>query len=131
MPPNKKLMQGVINPFSDAFLEHWDIWKMYKKEAFNFSYKGVISEQMALKHLVDLSDGEEEKAIKIIQQSIRRQWQGFFPLHETATSNGKPGTKKSGSKAGEPPLRDRVQAAFNKKFGGGEQAGDEPNLKAV
>jgi hypothetical protein len=83
----------VINPFSEDFMKTWEIWKDYKKEAFDFSYKGVISEQLALKHLVDLSDGEEEKAVKIIEQSCRRQWQGFFPLKETTH-----GTKQSNPK---------------------------------
>lgn len=131
-----EIPKGVINPFSDAFLPTWELWKLYKKESFNFKYKGVISEQMALKQLVDLSEGDEEKAIKIIEQSIRRQWQGLFPLHETTTPNGKSGTKKqSGSttskqSAGQ-SLRDQVRAEVNKRYGGGEEAGGESHLKAV
>src|ERR1700742_4666597 len=90
----KGIPKNVINPFSEAFLPEWEIWKLYKEEAFGFKYKGVISEQMALKHLVDLSEGDEEKAIKIIQQSCRRQWQEFFPLKETTH-----GTKQSVTKS--------------------------------
>jgi hypothetical protein len=128
MQKNKPLPSAVINPFSDKFLDEWELWKLYKKESFDFSYKGVISEQMAIKHLVDLSDGEEEKAIKIIHQSCRRQWQGFFPLKETTH-----GTKQSNPKTAKPTgsLRERVQQAVNKKFGGGKDTGSEPHLKAV
>ncbi len=121
--------KNVINPFSESFVEKWELWKMYKKETFDFSYKGVISEQMALKHLVELSEGDEEVAEKIMNQSIRRQWQGFFPLKETTH-----GTKQSNPKKGEPPksdIRSRVQAAVAAKFGGGQQTGNDAGLKAV
>lgn len=125
----KDIPKNVINPFSDDFLPEWEIWKLYKEEAFDFKYKGVISEQMALKHLVELSEGDEQKAIKIIQQSCRRQWQGFFPLKETTH-----GTKQTNPKTGAGkiiPLRDRVQTAFKGRYGGGEQPTSEPDSKAV
>jgi len=121
-----------VNPFSELFLEKWELWKEFKKESFNFQYKGVISEQMAINHLVDLSDGEEEKAEKIIEQSIRRQWQGFFPLKETTH-----GTKQSTSKKGsanckpEPSLRDQAANEFMRRNGGGQQQADGSYLKAV
>jgi hypothetical protein len=129
MQKNKSIPTGIINPFSENFLENWELWKLYKKEAFDFSYKGVISEQMAIKHLVDLSDGEEEKAVKIIEQSCRRQWQGFFPLKETTHGTKQPDTKKTGKPTGS--LRERVQQAINKKYRNGRDAGSEPHLKAV
>lgn len=129
----KKAPPGeVVNPFSDKFLETWYLWKEYRVEKDNFKYKGCISEQMAIKHLVDLSDGEEEKAIKIIEQSIRRQWAGFFPLHETTSSNGK--SKQSASNGKPEPsvsLREQAINEFNNRNGGGEQQGDSDYLKAV
>jgi|SRR6185369_426157 len=125
----KSMPTGIVNPFSEKFLENWELWKLYKKEAFDFSYKGVISEQMAIKHLVDLSDGQEEKAVKIIEQSCRRQWQGFFPLKETTHGTKQPDSKKSGKQTSS--LRERVQQAVNKKFGNGNNAGGEQHLKAV
>lgn len=125
----------VINPFSDLFIPIWDMWKEYKKETFNFVYKGLYSEQMTLKQLVELSDGDEQKAVKIVEQSIRRQWQGLFPLHETTKSNGTRTKKQPSSKSNETgsgsTLRERVQAAANNRYGKGEQNGDEPYLKAV
>lgn len=117
---------GIINPFSDNFLTTWNIWKLYKEETFKFKYRGVISEQMALKHLVDLSDGLEEKAVKIVEQSIRRQWQGFFPLKETTH-----GTREKSNPDVKADLRSRVQSAVNNKFGNGKQEGSGDHLKAV
>lgn len=128
MQKDNKIPKAIINPFSEKFVEEWEIWKLFKKESFDFSYKGVISEQMAIKHLVELSDGDEEKAIKIIHQSCRRQWQGFFPLKET-THGTKQSTPK-GAKTGS-DIRERVQRAVNTKFGGGEDVGNKSNLKAV
>lgn len=136
----KKEERQLVNPFSDAFWPHWDLWKDYKWESHKFKYKGVITEQMAIKHLVDLSEGEEEKAIKIINQSIRRQWQGFFPLHETTkpNGNGKSAKQKTGTAASsnqrEPEsdrLRKEANDEFMRRYGGGEQSSDGSHLKAV
>ena len=129
MQKDKRIPNGIINPFSEKFVEIWELWKLYKKESFDFSYKGVISEQMSLKHLVDLSEGQEEKAVKIIEQSCRRQWAGFFPLKETTHGTKQPNTKKSGKSTSS--LRERVQQAVNKKFGNRNDAGSESHLKAV
>ena len=63
----------------DRFAETWKLWTNFKKEQFQFSYK-PISEQGALKDLTDLSDGNMEKAIEIIHQSIKKGWKGFFEL---------------------------------------------------
>jgi hypothetical protein len=124
---NKK---EFTNPFSDAFIQYWDIWKQFKKEEFNFEYKGVISQQMAVKQLVDLSEGDEERAIKILCQSVRRRWQGFWPLHETTTGNGKSKSTKEGQPNGD-SLENRVTDEFNKRFGDRQQSPNGSNLKAV
>ena len=63
----------------DRFVEAWTLWTNFKKEQFQFSYK-PISEQGALKDLTDLSEGNMEKAIEIIHQSIKKGWKGFFEL---------------------------------------------------
>ena len=131
---NKNSKSFIVNPFSDNFLATWQIWKDYKKETFGFEYKGLYSEQMTLKKLCELADGDEEKAIRIIEQSIMRQWQGIFPLH-IPSNNGKTSkksttnSKESNNRTGN--LKSRVQTAFTKRYGGGGQAGDEPHLKAV
>ncbi len=85
----KELPKNVINPFSETFLETWDIWKAYKMEEFKFKYKGVHSEQAALMQLQTLSGGDEVKAVKIIFQSMASGWKGLFMLNENDNKNGK------------------------------------------
>lgn len=89
MKKGKELPKNVINPFSDQFLETWDIWKAYKMEEFKFKYKGVHSEQAALMQLQTLSGGDEDKAVKIIFQSMACGWKGLFMLNENDNKNGK------------------------------------------
>lgn len=126
----KKTPSAVVFPFiSEKFMETWELWKNYKKETFGFFYKGVFSEQMTLKKLTELSGGEEDKAIGIIEQSIMQQWQGLFPLHiPRYNENGERKTKKSGTTSTESgTLRERVQAEFNRRNGVGQQSGNSGN----
>lgn len=87
------LPNNVINPFSENFLEWWDKWKQFKKDVFNFNYKGVMSEQAKLIYLSEISGGDEETAKQIILRSIGEQWKGLFPLPDNykkqATNGGK------------------------------------------
>lgn len=132
--PVMEIPNNIENPFSDKFLPEWDLWKQYMWLSHQFKYRSIISEQMAIKHIVDLSDGYEDKAIKIIHQSIRLEYKGFFPLRQTTSSNGK-STKKSSSNSNETggsgTLRQGVQTEINKRYGGGEQSGTGDYLKAV
>ena len=133
---NKKGNQpNLIFPFtSDKFMEAWDLWKNYKKETFGFVYKGVFSEQMTLKKLTELSNGEEERAIRIIEQSIMQQWQGLFPLHiPSFKENGKREPKKPSPNNGQQSgtLRERVQAEVNRRYGNGESTAGGDGTKGV
>ena len=87
----KKVNKGkeIAFPFdSDVFKKYWQLWLDFKKEQFNFTYKSNISIQAALNELVRLSNGKEQTAIKIIEQSIAKGWQGFFQLkNETNATN--------------------------------------------
>jgi len=86
--------EKIIFPFdSQKFLEAWEIWKRYKLEQHNFKYKGIISEQSALKKLSELSDNNESEAIKLIHDAISRAWKGIYKISE----NGK--SKQSGSES--------------------------------
>lgn len=97
----------VVMPFeSENFVKHWNFWKGYKKEQFNFVYKSVISEQAALNELVKLSGGEEKTAIEIIMQSISNTWKGLFELKNN--SNGKLNGKK---------LSERTYDVFAERYG--------------
>jgi hypothetical protein len=126
----KKDQFQLVNPFSENFLPTWELWKAFRLEEHQFKYKGVISEQMALKRLCTVSDGDEEKAVRIVEQSISRGWMDFYSLKQS-NSNGK--SKQSTSKAGEngSSLREQAINEFMRRNGGGEQSGDHTHLKAV
>lgn len=125
--------KNVVNPFSEAFEPTWKLWKDFRWDEHKFKYKGVISEQMALKRLVTLTEGDEEKAIRIIEQSISRGWMDFYELKQP-NPNGRTRKKTSAKNGEQQPagdLRSRVQAAINTKFGDGGQESDNSHLKAV
>lgn len=84
----------VVNPFSDDFAPKWDIWKMYKNEAHRFKYATPMSEQAALNMLVDLCEGDEEHAVRIMNQSMANNWKGFFKLHNPKKDKNGESTKK-------------------------------------
>ena len=94
----KKVKESIeiIYPYdSDEFKKYWEMWLQFKKEQHNFTYKSKIALQGALNGLVKLSNGIEDIAIKIIEQSISNGWQGFFKLKNennatTTYSNRKP-----------------------------------------
>lgn len=73
-------IQKVDLPWDDdRFTQAWQLWKEYKKQQFNFTYK-LIGEQSALLDLTQLSKGDMELSILIIHQSIKKGWKGFFQL---------------------------------------------------
>jgi len=118
------------NPFSDAFLETWELWKDFRWEEHKFKYKGVISEQMAINRLVEVSEGDEEKAVRIVNQSISRAWMDFYQLKQPS-NNGKSAAKQSSSKESKPELTGDAAEVFKRRNAGGEQSGSGVNLKAV
>ena len=90
-----KLMLSPIEPFdTPTFRRAWRRWKRYKKEEFNFNYKSSISEQSSLTNLKNLSNNNEEIAIKIIKQSMENTWKGLFELKINGYNNtqSKPNT---------------------------------------
>jgi len=79
-PAKVKETAPLVFPFTDeVFLNRWEAWKVYKKEQFKFSYKHS-GEQAALKNVGELSRGNLEVALAIIQQSMANGWKGFFEL---------------------------------------------------
>lgn len=118
------------NPFSENFMETWNLWKDFRKEEHDFKYKGLISEQMAINRLVEVSEGDEEKAVRIVKQSISRGWMDFYQLKQPST-NGK--SKQSSAKGEQngSSLREQAINEFMRRNGSGEQQGDNTHLKAV
>lgn len=80
MPKDSRIPDNIVNPFSGAFLDTWQLWKDYKWEQHKFKYKGCISEQVALMRLTKLADGSEATAVAIVMQSIGEGWAGFYVL---------------------------------------------------
>jgi very-short-patch-repair endonuclease len=124
-----KKERTFTNPFSDKFLENWQLWKDFRKEEHNFQYKGVISEQMAINRLVEVAGGDEEKAVRIVNQSISRGWMDFYQLKQSSNNGTKQSTAKDGQQSSS--IRESTQAEFSRRHAGGGQAADESHLKAV
>ncbi len=87
----KKQLEGNIKvelPWDNpTFEKAWKLWRDFKKEQFQFTYK-PIGEQAALKDLADLSSGDMQTAIAIIHKSIKKGWRGLFALPQnTITKN--------------------------------------------
>jgi hypothetical protein len=113
-----KLERVFVNPFTEAFMPTWELWKEYKQEEWKFQYKSVLSEQAAINLLVRLSSGDEKMAAAIIRQSMENRWQGLFP-YKNLTSNVKSNGQKTGNNS--QTTRESVNNAYDKRFGGGGQ----------
>jgi hypothetical protein len=93
---NKKREEEIIFPFdSEEFKNWWAMWIRYKKEEHQDEYKSNLTQQAALKKLSGLAAGDENIAIKIIEQSIAEGWKGLFELKIS-----KNGTKNSSNRQG-------------------------------
>ena len=76
---NPKEERRKVFPFNSLeFLETWKLWKQYRMATHKFEYKTAVSEQGALKILLDASGGQEDASIKLIHYAIGRQWMSFF-----------------------------------------------------
>jgi len=120
----KKLPENIINPFSEKFLDTWQLWKDFRLGYDKFAYKGVFSEQLALKKLSELSNMDEQEAIEIVEQSISRQWTGFY--ENKNKKNGQPITTEKRNE-----FRSSVQAELEKRIADRQEVGDTSHLKAV
>ncbi len=85
-----KEIEVVTLPWeSEDFKKMWEIWKNYRWTEKRQKFKSTISEMAQLKHLHDLSAGNEQSAIAIIQQSMGNTWTGLFELKNTNTNGQK------------------------------------------
>lgn len=82
---------------SEAFLQKWDFWKKYKKDTFRFTYKSHQSEQGILNSLKEMSEGNEQVGIKLIQNAIDKQWQGIYTDNKILNDHKK---SRNGNNAG-------------------------------
>ena len=73
-------------PFNTSeFAEAWTDWIEYKEQEFRFTYKSSHSLKAALKKLYRISEGNQETAIEIIEESMANGWKGLFKLKEEKT----------------------------------------------
>lgn len=80
--------RDVVFPFDGLeFMNLWEQWKEYKANEHNFKYKSIQSEQAGLNKLANLSNGNEQKAIQIIVQSLENGWKGLFDVKQSNNQN--------------------------------------------
>ena len=82
--------KNTIGPFypndeilNNAFMEFLKMRRQIKKPMGDHAIK------LAMKKLETLSGGNNDLAVKIINQSILGSWQGFYPLKDEAKSSNK------------------------------------------
>jgi|SRR5580693_7025645 hypothetical protein len=97
-------MYKLTSPFSEGFTATWEMWKTYKWEVHHFRYNNPITEQAALNELVDLAEGDEEHAKRIVNRSMSQNWKGFWKTHN--------------------PAKDKKDGAASKKTTGGTTIND-------
>lgn len=73
-------------------------WVCYRKE-IKKSFKSIKSVQAAYKQLYELSDGNHQIAMKIVEQSIASSWQGLFPLKNDNRNNFSKRTEAGGTQS--------------------------------
>lgn len=123
MNKKKKLPENVINPFSDSFLDTWQLWKDFRWGYDKFKYKGVFSEQLALKKLSELAGFDELLAVEIVEQSIHRQWTGFYELK--SKKNGQPNSNEQRERVA------AVQTELEKRIAARGQGASAGHSKAI
>lgn len=75
------------NENPDDLLNAWNEWEDYKNKQFGFRFKTDSSKLTALKTLKKISNGEKQRAIQIIEQSIANGWRGLFPIKSDSGAN--------------------------------------------
>ena len=70
---------------SDKFKQSWEVWRLYRLETHKFKYTTITSEQAAINHLSEISEGYEEIAIELILLAIRNQWKGLWANNDIKT----------------------------------------------
>lgn len=72
-------------PFkSEALTEMWQRWKDYLGEQHGQLVR-TRSEKSALEHLMELSKGDEEKAVKFLRYAMTCRYKNFFAIDEKDT----------------------------------------------
>lgn len=75
--------------FSSEWEDLWNVWIQYKKEEHRDKFKSKNTEQVALNHLVKISNNNIEIAKEIVNYSIANKYKGLFELKIKHKSNDK------------------------------------------
>lgn len=102
MEMGKEKGKDIQDPFGN--FQFWSGWLNYKKTEHHETYKSPKTEQAAINMLYELSNGNQETAKKIIEQSIANRWKGLFQLKKQMNGNDQQGD-----------LRNRVSAELNRR----------------
>jgi len=70
---------------SEKFKETWELFREFRNKELKKKLT-PLSERMALKRLMKLSNGNIDIAIAIVEQSIANSWRGLFPLRDKIES---------------------------------------------
>lgn len=115
-------MYNLTSPFTEAFNEIWEMWKTWRWETHHFRYANPISEQAALNELVDLAEGDEDHAKRIVNRSISRNWKGFYKIHNPKkdNKNGESTEKDSKFTGGAKTISiDKAKSIHAQRYGNG------------
>lgn len=77
--------------FSSEWEELWNVWIQYKKEEHRDKFKSKNTEQVALNHLMKISNNNIDIAKEIVNYSIANKYKGLFELKKSI--NTKPNDK--------------------------------------
>jgi hypothetical protein len=132
-PGAKIVPLEVILPWpSEGFRAAWENWRAYKKGEHGFKYKTPQSEQAALNDLVGMAEGDESRAIEIINHCMAKAWKGLWlPKNDNHGANGQINGSSQASGVGQTNGRGNGPnaspqdyfTAFDKVFGNGKQHG--------
>lgn len=76
---NENILEGF---FQTSFYPSWKEWIDYKKSQHRFKFKSIDTEKKAVKLLHEMSNGDEARAVKIIEFTMAQGYQGFVSAKE-------------------------------------------------
>lgn len=95
--------EGIPLPFkSPNFASIWSEWLQYRKEARIKNYTPTGLKRL-FKWLSDTSNGDEGIAIKIVEQSLEKGWQGLFELKSNLNGKTHKGVAQKSNPTGNVP----------------------------
>jgi hypothetical protein len=102
--------------FEPEFAESWSEWLEYRKQRKIAKYT-QIGIGKTLNALLKDSGGDYRVAIKIIDQSIEKNWQGLFPLKNTNNDRTKQSINGSGKQNGLVRFIEKARTNYESNFG--------------